>query len=244
MYAHSLATIAVCEAYALTGDDKYKPLAQGSINFLVDAQNKSKGGWRYAPKSDADTSVTGWAVMGLRSGQMAGLNVPTECLENCRRYLDSCSYDNNSQYGYTAGGRGSHAMTAAGLLCRQYLGWGPRNPDLQRGCDFLVKHMPPTKTKGKNLGAIYYYYYATQVLHHMAGQEQGWFERWNPVMRDFLIDTQVKEDANDHRHGSWNPDGSDHGGAGGRIYSTALACLTLEVYYRHLPLYRRMDKDR
>jgi len=36
---------------------------------------------------------------------------------------------------------------------------------------------------------------------------------------------------------SWSPHGADGHNRGGRIYMTSLALLTLEVYYRHLPLY-------
>jgi hypothetical protein len=82
------------------------------------------------------------------------------------------------------------------------------------------------------LGAIYYYYYATQVLHHLEGPN---FDLWNHRMREHLIRTQEKSG---HRTGSWNPEGVDHGARGGRMYSTGMALLTLEVYYRHLPMYR------
>jgi len=59
------------------------------------------------------------------------------------------------------------------------------------------------------------------------------------VMRDQLVATQIKDGAG---AGSWNVT-DPHGGAGGRIYQTALSLLTLEVYYRHLPIYRRFDDD-
>ena len=42
-----------------------------------------------------------------------------------------------------------------------------------------------------------------------------------------------------HLKGSWSPAGDAHASTGGRVMSTSLAILTLEVYYRHLPLYRR-----
>jgi hypothetical protein len=38
--------------------------------------------------------------------------------------------------------------------------------------------------------------------------------------------------------GSWDPD-PVWGGHGGRVYSTALAAMTLEVYYRHAPIHER-----
>jgi hypothetical protein len=242
MYAHALGTIALCEAYGMTSDPKLRVHAQRAINFIVYAQNPMTGGWRYAPRTDGDTSVVAWQVMALRSGQMAGLEVPSSVLDLARRWLDSCGTDDNSRYSYTPGSGATPPMTAAGLLNRQYLGWGPRNPSLHKGCQYLLQHLPPSKPANENvkenLGRIYYYYYATQVMHHMEGE---YWQRWNPLMRDFLIRTQEKDG---HMAGSWSPVGADYGNAGGRIYATSLAILTLEVYYRHLPLYRRYDTDK
>ena len=83
---------------------------------------------------------------------------------------------------------------------------------------------------------MYYYYYATQVLHHLEGTE---FDLWNHRMREHLIRTQQKSG---HKAGSWNPDGADQGKRGGRMYATGMALLTLEVYYRHLPMYRHVRR--
>ena len=40
--------------------------------------------------------------------------------------------------------------------------------------------------------------------------------------------------------GSWDPDGP-HASTGGRLYVTSLAVCTLEVYYRHAPIFRQID---
>jgi hypothetical protein len=123
-------------------------------------------------------------------------------------------------------------MTAVGLLCRMYLGWSPKNPGLQAGVGRL-KANPPTA-----LNNMYYYYYATQVMHHMGGES---FEFWNPKMRDLLIkgQDQGKDPKHPWQEGSWDPGADGFGKVGGRIMITSLSLLTLEVYYRHLPLYRR-----
>src|SRR5262249_4524812 len=152
---------------------------------------------------------------------------------NASAFLDSCASPDGSQYGYTGPG-GSPAMTAVGLLCRQYMGWGPRNPSLAKGVDFLKK-TPPGATND-----IYFYYYATQVMHFFGGDS---WEEWNQGtktkkgIRDWLIEKQDK--SNTHAKGSWSPQGDRWGSGGGRLMVTSLSLLTLEVYYRHLPLYRR-----
>ncbi len=235
MYATGLATIALCEAYGMSGDKRLRAAAQNAVRFIVKAQNPREGSWRYMPRyPDGDISVLGWQVMALRSGQMAGLEVDAKALDAATKYLDTCGMEGGSKYGYQPSSGPTQPMTAAALLSRQYLGWGQRNPGLIRGCDFLLQQPPPAKNSPvQKLGPLYYYYYASQVMHNMGDK---YWETWNPPMRDFLIRTQEKDG---HKAGSWDPDGADWGKEGGRIYSTSLAILTLEVYYRYLPLYRR-----
>jgi hypothetical protein len=83
---------------------------------------------------------------------------------------------------------------------------------------------------------MYYNYYATQVLHHVGGEP---WKRWNGKMRDQLIASQSSRG---HEQGSWYMR-DRHGDRGGRLYCTALAAMILEVYYRHLPLYKQDSVD-
>jgi hypothetical protein len=231
MYSHGLATITVCEAFGLTSDPVLRDRAQKAVSFIVAAQSDN-GGWRYAPRGGGDTSVVGWEVMALQSARMAGLEVPQRSLDGATKWLNSVASPDGGAYGYTNRTDGSPAMTAAGLLCREYLGWGPRNPGLTAGVTKLMTNPP------KAANSIYYTYYATQVMHHYGGEPWNF---WNPRMRDYLIATQDKGTTRQHPHqlGSWDPKPDLHGGAGGRIMMTSLSLLSLEVYYRYLPLYRR-----
>jgi hypothetical protein len=231
MYAQGLATIAMCEAYALTTDPVLKGPAQRAINFIVQAQHDG-GGWRYSPRQPGDTSVTGWQVMALKTGQLAGLTVPKDTFKDVSRFLKSVASPDDSGYGYIEP-TPAPTTTAVGLLCRILLGAGPRDTSLLKGVQRL-KDSPPERMRNSS----YYCYYATQVMHHLGGE--GW-EDWNPKMRDLLIETQDKgtDTRHPHQKGSWSPTGDIHGGAGGRLLTTSFALLTLEVYYRHVPLYAR-----
>jgi len=224
MYAHSLATIALCEAYGLSQDPLLRKPAQMAVNYLIRAQHDA-GGWRYGPRQAGDLSVSGWSIMALKSGQMSGLDVPEMNMRKAINYVNAMCNETNEGYGYTGPGS-SDTMSAVGLLCRQYLqAWGPQNIRMIKGVNNHLKTRPPAP----NYKNIYYYYYATQVMHHFGGN--AWKE-WNDKMRELL----VKAQSND---GSWSSEGDRHGGAGGRLMITSLNLLTLEVYYRHLPLYYR-----
>ena len=235
MYSHGIATIAMCEAYGLTSDARIKNSAQLALNYIVTAQDPAGGGWRYSVRSPGDTSVTGWQVMALKSGQMAGLSVPLTTLRKVEKYLDACETSNKGGYGYMPSNGESAAMTAVGALCRQYLGVPPKNPSLLAS----VRRIKEGSAPGS--GDIYYEYYATQVMHHMGGDAWAY---WNlgkdgtgkAGIRDSLIARQDKgTPGRTGQAGSFA--GHDH--VGGRLGGTSLCLLSLEVYYRHLPLYRR-----
>ncbi len=226
MYAHGQAAIVLSEAYGLTGDAQLRRPAQKALDFIVSAQHE-RGGWRYQPAQAADTSVVGWQLMALRSGQMAKLSIPSPTFELVDQYLDRAQTDSHGgRYAYMPGRHATHVMTSEALLCRQYLGWPSDHPGLQRGVKYLLKHLPQ-----RNKPNIYYWYYGTQVLHHVGGKP---WDRWNNKIRLALIAMQEKRG---HEAGSWAPRG-DFANQGGRLYMTSLAVCTLEVYYRHLPLYR------
>lgn len=231
MYAHGQAAIVLCEAYMMTGDETLRDPAQRALDFIVAAQNDG-GGWRYEPKQAGDTSVVGWQVMALQSGRAAKLNVPEETLQLAGVFLDSVSSSSGAKYAYVPRQAPTHVMTAEGLLCRMYLGWKLDMPGIEQGVQYLVtNHLPSERSPN-----IYYWYYGTQALHHYGGDE---WEMWNREMREILIKTQERRG---HEAGSWDPAG-DHASAGGRIYMTALATCSLEVYYRHLPIFRQIELE-
>lgn len=238
MYVHALGTMALCEAYGLSGDERLKIPAQLAIKYLAESQHESGGGWRYSPGQAGDMSVTGWVFLAIRSGQLAGLTLDRAPLIRAGRFVDSCAVGPEearlSRYTYQPEGDPRLALTAAGLLTRLYLRWPKDDPDLAAGCAYLMENLPPES--GGNLGVIYYHYYATQVLHHMEGSD---FDLWNHRMREHLIRSQEKSG---HKTGSWNPQGSDRGDKGGRLYSTSMALMTLQVYYRHLPMFRPVTR--
>ena len=226
MYAHGIAAIALCEAYGLTKDPKLKGPASRAIQFILNAQDKNGGGWRYQPGQKGDLSVTGWHYMALHSGRMAGLEVPDEVFARAREFISSVSGGtHNGIYGYTNPSNNHPAMTATGMFLRQLDLAPPTDPSQQEGAAFLK-----TRMLAANKVDFYFDYYATLSLY----QHQGpiWTE-WNKNLKEVYVTLQHKTGAN---RGSWDPKGS-HTNAGGRVLATGLAVLSLEVYYRLLPMY-------
>ena len=239
IYAHGQAAIVLCEALAMTGDEQFREPAQKGIDF-IEAWQHQDGGWRYRPRERGDTSVLGWQVMALQSARapQIGLEVDNASLKLADYFLDSVvvkqgnsRLPTGSQYSYLPRRDATAAMTAEAILCRMYLGWKKDDPRLMAAVKWLVReHLPSDDDMN-----IYYWYYGTQVMHHYGGTE---WKRWNDQMRTLLIASQ---DRRGKYPGSWNPSGFEWGDSGGRIYTTALAVCTLEVYYRHLPLFKQLE---
>ncbi len=234
MYSHGLATIALCETYAmLTPRERarYRELGYAvdeSVRFIEYAQ-AADGGWRYTPKTSGDTSVSGWLMMALYSARLADIPVSDSAVFGMRSFLrDVVGFDNGARYYYMRGVQESDATSAIGLLCRLYLDWRYDNPDLIRGANRLA-------SKDRNLNNPYYNYYASQMFYNVGGSV---WNNWNREIREKLIAAQSYEG---HERGSWFPDNPDgHCKTGGRFYATTLNCMVLEVYYRHMPLYNKV----
>jgi hypothetical protein len=228
MYSHGLSAITLCEAYAMTRDKSLFQPAQLAINYIAYAQDPIGGGWRYAEQQAGDTSVVGWQVMALKSAHMGYLTINPRTVVGTSKFLDSVQAQNGAKYGYATPGNKA-STTSIGLLCRMHLGWGRDHPALVEGVKFLAEEGPSPSNN-------YYNYYATQVLRHYEGDL---WKQWNAKMRDQLISTQAQKG---HEKGSWHV-GDGHGGKGGRLYDTSLSTMILEVYYRHLPIYRKQSTE-
>jgi hypothetical protein len=229
LYAHAQCTIAVCELHGMSHDSAFRRPAERAIEFCIKSQDPKLGGWRYEPAMDSDMSVTGWFLMALQSARMAGLEVPQEVFNKAAKFLDRVQAAEGSMYTYVVNDRPSLSMTAEGLLSRQYLGWKRDDVRLIQGADVLARN-PIAMNAGER--DVYYWYYATQVMHHMGGDH---WRRWNDVMKVEVPKAQVKDG---REKGSWDPGTYRWGDTGGRLFITALQTYMLQVYYRHLPLYR------
>jgi len=232
MYCHCMATLALCEAYALSGDERLRGPVERAIRFLVQARAADGMAWRYRPGEPVgDTSILGWVVLCLKAAREVGAAIPDEAgaRAGALRWLELVSA--GSQGGlacYQPGERPTPTMTAEAWVCRLFLGQPRGGPGDQEASAYLLAH-----DSDRGPTNVYYWYYATLALYQHGGP--AW-ERWNASVRDRLVRLQR---TSGHAAGSWDPDGSLYGKRCGRVYCTALAALTLEVYYR----YQRLDDE-
>jgi hypothetical protein len=228
MYCHAIATFALGEAYGMTGERRLEQPLRRAIGFTIAAQDSYGGGWRYRPHDAGDTSQLGWQFMALKSADLAGIRTPEATRQGIIRYLQSvASRPNGGLASYRPMEAPSRTMTAEAMLCWMFLGLPREHPACNEAANYLLVAPP-----GVGQANFYYWYYGTLVMYQMQGE--GW-QRWNVAVATQLVNLQNKEGP---QTGSWDPD-TAWGGYGGRVYSTALGAMCLEVYYRFLPVYRK-----
>jgi hypothetical protein len=228
MYCHSIALLALAEAHAMTRDPILREALLTSAQYTINAQDPRGGGWRYRPGESGDLSLFGWKAMALRSVQRSGIEVPSIVNQRMLRFIDSCSTGKGGLARYRPGeGAPSPTMTAEALACRLLLRFPLTLEARQEACELILRNLPGTQPDN-----VYYWYYATLALFQL--QDHNW-RTWNQALKARLLETQ--QPAYGDEPGSWDPDRM-WGGYGGRVYSTAMSCLCLEVYYRYLPMYR------
>ncbi len=243
MYCHGMATIALGEAYGMTKDPTLREPLVRAVQFIVEAQYPD-GSWRYTDwrklkDPEGDMSLFGWQLMALKSARTAGLAVPQSAMKRAIDYLIDQGEDLKrrglTQHGGLAAYRRRDSespkpsMTAESLFCKQMLGIKRTNRASIEAADYLLKHLPQRSKQD-----LYYWYYGTLAMYHHGGE--AW-RRWNQALRDNLVADQRTDG---DFAGSWNPR-APWGDYGGRVFSTSLSTLCLEVYYRFLPLYQAED---
>jgi len=231
MYGHGIATLAISEAMAMTRylgktDSDLFSLTNGAATFTQVAQHPL-GGWRYVPGSPGDMTVTAWQVLSLISAQHGGVVLRSNALRKADSFVMRLSKPNDYAFGYQST-TPELTTTAVGLCLMLYLGHSPKDTVFLKALGALAQR-GPRKTD------LYHDYYAAMALHH---SRSVFWESWHVPLREHLIQTQ---ETKGHLAGSWHFR-DRHGDVGGRLYSTAMAAMILEVYYRYLPLYQPRDE--
>jgi hypothetical protein len=247
LYEQGMAGLALAEAFGMSRNKEVGKAAQDAIDYILKAQGPYEA-WNYHSKKGKagrnDTSVSGWNLMALKSAKIAGLKVDHAGFQGCMRWLEAATRRSDGRCAYagtvTAArkGNGSMAMCAAGVLMRQFMGVQRDDPILQKAAVTMGKHQPIWEAGNPRSVNFYYWYYGTLCMFQMGGKH---WTQWNKNMKKSLVDNQRKGgpmdgSANDV-DGSWDPIGGGHVPRGGRVFSTALGALSLEVYYRYLPVY-------
>jgi hypothetical protein len=222
MYAHCIATLFLSEVSGMVDPQRQqmidKALSRALLLILKAQQIKKSpqhaGGWRYTPtSSDSDLSLTGWAVMALRSARLNGAEVPDEAIANAVKYIYKNRDPKSGGFGYS-GPSPNPAMTGVGLLCLSLSGQH-KSEALPAAGTYILRYL------NGNLGGNPEYgeYYCSQAMFQLGGEK---WVAWAEKMYPRIISKQAA-------NGSWSNVG----------YNTAMSILSMTVSYRQLPVYQR-----
>jgi hypothetical protein len=225
MYSQSIATVALCEAYAMTRDTRIGNAARRAVSFMCEGVKRAAARRQDDRSRADDTSVLGWQVMAMMSARRSGFDVPETTFRSAAAFLDKAGTARApGRYSYRPGEAPSAAMTAEAMFVRQLLGTPRTDRRMDESAAFILES-PPTWREGSS---TYFWYYATLALFEHQGD--AW-ARWNESLAPLLLKHQR---ADGGAAGSWDPT-DEYSRLGGRLYQTAVCTLSLEVYYRYSP---------
>jgi hypothetical protein len=258
-YEQGICTLALSEAYGMTKADNLKVAAQRGLDKIISSQSPGDG-WRYVPRLYSDTSVVGWMINAIKSGLMSGLDVDPRYRPSTLAFFKTvCNRpkftedpkDVTDDYDKTVGSEykeeeatghymqadprlstSGTAITGANMI---FMGYARSYPFCIGAANHLKKNLPQLQwhkaaAQAKYAVPVYYYYYGTLFMHQMGGDD---WTVWNNAIKTSVVSAQLK--APDPNVGAFPAIGFD-GEVGGQIYSTSMCVLTLETYYRYLPM--------
>ena len=234
LYEHAIATFALCEACAVAiaegrhPQPEYLEAATGAVRFLEQTQH-TDGGWRYTieRREPSDCSVSGWVMLALKTAHEAHIKVDQRTISRMSAFFRRHRLGARTVY-KTPREQGTDAITGVGMLVDEFIAHKPHSSLVEGGATFLAnKAALPWGELGALAQSDYYLWYNCTLAMFQAGGPS--WQRWNNSVREHVVGRQLHGEACER--GSWPPD-DQWSDRGGRIYSTALAVLTLEVYYR------------
>lgn len=259
MYTHTVATLALCEAYGLgaAGDEDLKLAAERAVRYLERTQGVG-GGWDYnayavsgGPRGYErnDLSISGWAALAFKSARACGITVNQrnwDALSGLYERQTLATGETNyadRYHGSLPGTRRGIGMVGVGLAVRCILDADRFDKVNQAAEGLLLKDLPvyarlldPSQgSENPNFHTFYGWYYGTLGLFLKNDGKGAAWETWNAQLKASLLENQVLKGP---RKGSWPADDTWIGPIMGDLYSTACSILCLEVYYRYNPTHR------
>lgn len=235
-YGTAIGLMALSEAILFGSSSMTQKHANHLAQELINQQLRLRKGWGYEGAGE-DLSVSGWVALGLKSAKDAKLKALKTTaarlvFNSYKRWVDEVMTDKKTGLAcYQPDNHGNAPnMTWVGMFQKQFLGFPKTDPFLKKAAsNTLSKRWIDHVFETKNIRDVYGIYYGTLA----AFQQQGAFwDKWNANMKKYLIKSQ-KSGSNRETGGSWDPGERHVGKVGGRVMTTALLTLCLEVYYRY-----------
>ncbi|MBF0199247.1 MAG: hypothetical protein HQL32_16145 [Planctomycetes bacterium] len=196
-------------------------------------KKEKKLGWGYSGAGE-DFSVSGWVALGLKSAHQASLqSVSTprykKVFAQYRKWVETMTNEKKGEAYYRPGRDATKNMMYVGMFQRQFMGFPRSDLFLTMAGKNTIKLSDKILKRKEGPSDIYGLYYGTLASFQQQGKTWAY---WNPLMKKLLVNSQLPGDPN-KLGGSWKPGSDGVSREGGRVMTTALLTLCLEVYYRY-----------
>ena len=249
-YSQPIAAYALCEAYGLTQHPSIKDAAVKAVTLVVNGQH-ANGGFNYQLNNADrdDSSYMAWCCQSLKAAKMAGLEPDVPGIEAAIKKAIAgfkLNADPNGGFGYTTPGH--TGLSCAGALCMQLLG-APREAEVLKTMKFLetctFSFATPDQQPYGAGSQVYYWYYLTQAKFQHSPET---FAAWNKLFSPELCkQQQIEKNAIEGPDGKmvdighWESPCGKAEHTGGTVQDTCFCTLMLEVYYRYLPSFKKIE---
>jgi len=229
-YGHGFSMLFLSQVLGEEQDEETRQLLIEALTKAVDFSAKSQtkaGGWGYVSAKDGNDfdegSTTITQVQGLRGCRNAGIPVPSEVIDNAKKYIYECKNpDGGISYSSKSRGSSRPAITAAALAALYNAG-DYDSEHVPQMLDYCQKTLGRITDEAQAFGHWHYtYLYYAQVIYRQGRKD------WDPF-RDKLYDKIVNEQ-NDEGHWAGNI---------GPIYVTSCNLIMLQLDKGFLPIFQR-----
>lgn len=250
---HAVATQAMAEIYGLSGDQVLKPITERAVEYLVSQQIDGSG---WGDDNEADVITTANAAIALKVVDLTGISFDSDAVyKGVHTFLDAVKTERDGRPFVSfsesresvprpKGNKASESLPlseSAWMVTALFT-------EHRSATDEDVKALSEVLVRQENLPAweeskldFLYWNFASLALYQVGGKAwDTWEKAVSATLHDHQRGSHETDKANGHtsadtlaEHGSW--DAVDCWSIYyGRVYSTAINSLTLQVYYRYL----------
>ena len=214
--------------------DKVRYALELAVHVIRNAQDPDTGGWYYDPQNSGhEGSMTVTQIAALRAAAEAGVSIDSYMMKNAYNYVRNSQNRGHPQKygGFTYeinSDRVSYGLTAAALTTLFGLGRYGDKPDDAKMIELGLTYLDRTMRENLEDPQWFYYdfFYGAQAL-YLADDARRLRRDW-PQIRRAVLRMQLS-------NGSFRTVEAERS----TEYSTAMACLTLQVPTEGLPIFQR-----
>lgn len=253
----AFAAAAMSEMYGLSGDIALKPIAESMLEYLL-WMRRPGSGWGESISGEPNVLDTTLAIFAIKTARMAGLEPASEeAYREAREFLSSMVVEEGDGRCHVRFNRflrapvgpdgvglkhGLPVCEAAWVVSMLFTGQADLNsPQLQALAAVLCAEENKPRWEAGRIDYLYWWL-ATSALFQVGGKK---WSLWEGEVSKLLLNRQRGYTDDEKRmeasretldeYGSWDPIEASCAETG-RVGATALAGLTLQIYFRYLRL--------